>query len=333
MPTFPQISFVIALSLLSSSAFATSYYQEEIDEDYEKILSKKFLIKIDANNDKKISFDELLAYKTKKTQQRLTNSINALFNRCDKNKDDKIDKTEVVKVNVYSSRTYYGSYNTYSAPQRCAFNIDRLNAYDTNEDGVLDRSEAEGAVSYRPNKKLRKKQQSQEKKRQNRQAKESFKRCDKDSDQQLSLREAASMDCNMVTEQFDAHDKNKDGYLSLKERLLNIKYSDYAKPKKPKNQYASNYKPYTLTPLDILQSSFYSCDKNTDGRLAKAETASKECVQELWFFNQTDRDDDGFISNKELQTAILKQSFDAMDNDKNGLLEGKEFKGSKVRYL
>ena len=42
---------------------------------------------------------------------------------------------------------------------------------------------------------------------------------------------------------------------------------------------------------------------------------------------------EGFISNKELQTAILKQSFGAMDNDKNGLFESNEFKGSKVHYL
>ena len=336
LSTLQQLSLIIAVSLMTSSTFATTYYQEDIDEDYQKILSKKFLKKIDSNKDKKVSFDELLAYKTKKQRERLKNNIDRLYKTCDKNKDDKIDKTEVVKVNFEAPVIYDDQHNGKMA---CSLNTDKLSAYDNNGDGFIDKKEAEDIVNYRPNKKFRKIQKLRQKKRASIQAKKSFKHCDKDHDEQLSLREAASINCNMVTEQFDAHDKNKDGYLSLEERLIEIPYNEYAYPKGTNPPVVDTfYLPpsdvkYTPTPFDLLQTAFSLCDKNEDGRFAKSEAIGKSCKQEMWFFNQTDRNNDGFINDLELEAATLKNSFEQMDTDKNGFLEGKEFKGSQIRYL
>lgn len=340
MPTFQQMSFILALSLFTSPVFSTMYYEEEIDEDYEKILSKKLLKKIDTNKDKKVSFEELLSYKNKKAQQVLNSRIESLFKHCDKNKDDKIDPTEAIKAKP-DDADYYHDYTlpSDSKPQKCTFNTDRLTAYDNNEDGFLDRKEAGDAVNFRPTKKAKKQREERITKQQNAQLKNIFKTCDKNQDQQLSFREAASMNCNMVTEQFDAHDKNKDNYLSLKEHLLDVQYSD-----DPQTANTINMENNTLsndsnsyqknsTPLNILQNSFDTCDKNEDQRLAKSETISKNCTLEMWFFNQTDQNNDGFINSKELQAAELKDNFDDMDTDKNGLLEGKEFKGSRVRHF
>lgn len=326
---------MLLLSLLSATVYASNY-NEPVDEEYEKVLSKKYFDLINGNDDDKISFDELLRYVEEKRQKQLDQQLTSLFEACDKNADDRIamDEAFVIKENDQGYYDYSGTNNYPTASQKvCHMSTDRLEAYDKNGDGFMDKTEAEESLnSITPNAKLKKKQQSRHEKQRIKQTTDTFYRCDTDKDKQLSLREAASINCNMVTERFDAHDKNGDGFLSLEERLLNIQYTDYAKPATPVPSRYTYTSAYQQTPYEKLSVVFYSCDTDQDGRLAKGETVAKNCDVEIWFFSQTDRNEDGFISGNEYKIAEIKNNFDTMDVNKDGLLDTVEFKGSKVRY-
>ena len=76
-----------------------------------------------------------------------------------------------------------------------------------------------------------------------------------------------------------------------------------------------------------LETAMYECDTDEDGRLGKHETIEANCKQDMLFFDQVDHNQDGYVSDKELQRQRMKKQFDRMDKNKDGVLDRSEFKG------
>jgi len=293
---------------------------------------------VDLNKDGKISFDENLEFKKQKKQARDKKEIDRLMKGCDKNQDgmittnelpsedqmrvqiDEIDPTEVKDLGTLLS-------------SRCMFPKEILEMMDLNEDGVLTREELlQGIASDRaPNKKIEKKMQKKMLSREAKRRKKEFSKCDTNSDEILTLREAFSMRCSLhlYTEQFDAYDTNNDSILTIDELAKVVKPVEFKPVEDP--GYLERIK--NMPPLSRLQTAMYECDKDEDGRLSKSETVGARCEQDEVYFDKVDHDLDGYISSEEIDRMRRKKEFDRKDKNKDGFLDVKEYKSKRIyRY-
>lgn len=287
----------------------------------------------DNNSDGKISFDEFLKFEAFKNKERDNKQTDQLIKGCDKNKDGMISVNELVAEDDLQKQmeTY-----EFVEPEnleamlssRCMLPKEMLEMMDDNEDGVITREELMLSSSgNRPSSKKReKKMQKKMLTREANQRKKSFSKCDANSDEILTLREAVSMHCylGMNTEQFDAYDTDGDSIITIDELAKEIKRVEYRPVDDPKMIERRRKMP----PFERMQSAFYECDKDEDGQFSKAEAIGAKCEQDLAYFDTVDHNLDGYISNKEMQRIRLKKSFDRMDKNKDGTLDSKEYKRS-----
>ncbi len=296
---------------------------------------------VDLNKDGKISFDENQEFKKQKKLARAKKETERLIKGCDKNQDGMITLNELpsedqMQVQL-SELSEIDPTETKDLSEilssRCMFPKEILEIMDFNEDGVLSAEELlQGVSSERaPNKKIEKKMEKKRLSREAKRRKKEFAKCDTNSDEILTLREAFSMRCSLrlYTEQFDAYDTNNDGILTIDEVAKVVKPVEFEPPEDP--EYIKRRK--NMPPLARLQAAMYECDKDEDGRLSKSETVGARCEQDLVFFDKVDHNLDGYISNEEIERIRSKKEFDRMDKNKDGFLDAKEYKSQRIyRY-
>jgi Ca2+-binding EF-hand superfamily protein len=248
--------------------------------------------------------------------------------KCDANKDGRISANEVEKVSYDEIDFSKGK------PDDCRVPAPVLENMDLNGDGIITRQEiiTSADVSRRPPRRMRKVMKKQQQERMRKFQKKQFKRCDKDQSNYLTLREAASMKCNIYTEMFDARDKDGDQLISVEEMMADVKpprfeVEDVADKKRIIEQERK------MPPHISLQRKMFECDKNGNGKLDIAETASKECEVDLSYFNSVDANADKAIDSIELRRVRMKVQFDQLDKNKDSFLDKKEFIGSRIRYM
>jgi len=289
----------------------------------------------DKNNDEKVSFEELMDYKALQKRERAKKEAERLMQGCDKNKDGMVTLSELPDEEDMQFRLEGLDHDEINnidkiMASRCMFPKEILEIMDFNEDGSLTLEEiTQGVSSDRPpNRKIEKKMEKKMLSRAAKRREKEFTKCDKNSDGILTLREAVSMRCSLhlFTEQFDAYDTNTDSFLTIDEVSQEIKQVEFEPPEDPELIERRRKMP----PLERLQSAFYDCDKNKDGRLDKSETIGASCEQDMVYFDTVDNDLDGSITEKELQRMRSKKEFDRVDKNKDGMLDSKEYKRSRI---
>ncbi len=321
---------LLILTLAISASLQASDMYSPPEDDVEKAVSTTLFSKIDSNKDSQISLDEIVTYRAQADRKREEARANQIMANCDTNKDGQIGGDELKEFSMDKFDPALDG-----GPDDCRVPPQIIEMMDLDGNGLISKNEImEGSMQHRrPPSKLRKKIEAKLKKKEDVRMKkiqqEQFKSCDLDKDQFLTLREAASMRCNIYTEMFDARDKDNDSLISLEEMLAHVEHPIFEPEHKPSRM---NITP-KLPPSVQLDRIMFTCDKNENGRLELDETAGKECEVDLNFFNSVDRDNDGAIDYKETKRLRMKQTFDRMDSNKDGLLDKNEFKGSRVRYM
>ncbi len=323
-----KTSFSILFAMLAmNTALHASSYAYELDDSYEKAISATMFNKVDTDKDGRVTFEEIYEFRTADERKRNKTQADDILRKCDKNKDGEIAKDELAEQTTY---TY--DPQAHIDPNYCPLNTETMEMVDIDEDGVISKKELMNMSSnqQRPSKKIRKKMKSRQDKQMQELQKEQFKRCDKDEDQFLTLREAASMNCNIYTEMFDTKDKDSDSLLSEKEMMAS------AEPPKFEGKLGNNgyeeYK-YEMPPSTLLMMQMSTCDENDNNKLELIEMGGKECEVDLTFFNSVDENGDGAIDHTETKRMHMKQTFDELDANKDGWLDDKEFVGSRIRYM
>ena len=327
------LSLLLGLSI-STSAFAIMPPPELSSEDneIEAAISATLFTKIDTNKDKKVSFDEVFHYRTvdekRRNKKRAEKSADEAMAKCDVNKDGEISGDEVEKISLADM--------DFSNPQQdndCRIPAPILEAMDANGDGTITRQEIieSASIHRRPPRRIRKGMKKREQKRMQKFQKEQFKRCDKDQNNYLTFREAASMRCNIYTEMFDARDKDGDQLISEEEMMANVKPPRLEEDLKENKRMVEMER--KMPPHVSLQRKMFECDENENGKLELAETATKKCEVDLSFFNSIDINADKAIDNNEARRIGMKSQFDQMDKNNDGTLDKKEFIGSRIRYM
>ncbi len=320
-----SLSILFAMLAMNTALHASMYAPP--DDGYEKAISTTLFNKVDTDNDGKVTFEEIYEFRTADERKRNKTQADEILRKCDENKDGEIAKDELGEPITYT-------YDPRSLidPNHCPFNTESMEMIDIDEDGVISKKELMDMPSnqQRPSKKIRKKMKTQQDKQMQELQKEQFKRCDKDEDQFLTLREAASMNCNIYTEIFDSKDKDSDSLLSEKEMMAS------AEPPKfegmPDEGSQDHYK-YEMPPATLLEMQMSTCDENDNNRLELIEMGGKECEVELTFFNSVDENGDGAIDHTETKRMHMKHTFDELDANKDGWLDDTEFVGSRIRYM
>ena len=324
--TFPLLIITLAIS---ASLQATVMYQPP-EDDFEKAISATLFGKVDVNKDSKVSLDEIIAYRTEANRKRDEARVNKIMKNCDINKDGQIGGDELKEFSMDQFDPMVDG-----GPDDCRIPTQVIEMMDLDGNGFISKKEIiEGTSQHRrPPKNLRKKIESRMKKADDERMKkfqlQQFKDCDKDKDQFLTLREAASMRCNIYTEMFDARDKDNDSLISEEEMLAKVEHPVFDDEHKPEPVKFD----HKLPPSVQLERVMHTCDKNENGQLELDETASKKCEVDLSFFNSVDHNNDGTIDYMETERMRMKRTFDQMDDNKDGFLDNKEFKGSRVRYM
>lgn len=285
----------------------------------------------DKNGNGKISFEEFYQFDKLQNKQRAEKEIKRMMSQCDKNNDGIISKDELTSEDDMEKYLDPIAYDDFDESERfnklnkrCMFPQEAMDFLDVDGNGSVSREEMMLSVSNkRPSKKMERKLENRMQAREAKRKKKEFTTCDSNADQLLSLREIVSMKCSihLFTEQFDAHDTNKDDYLSVEELTAKIKEIKFKRPGLPSEAERRKKMP----PLMRLESSLYECDKDEDGRLSKNETIEAQCEQDMVYFDTVDHNQDGYVSQEELQRMRLKERFDRMDKNNNGFLEKAEF--------
>ncbi len=294
--------------------------------------ANKTLKVMDKDGDSKISFDEFYDFQEQQKKQRAEKEVKRMMSQCDKNKDGSISKDELAsedEVEKYLDPIAYDDFDeserVNALNKRCMFPLEAMEFLDIDGNGSVSREEMLQANSQgrRPSKKMERKLEKRMQKREAKRKRKEFSSCDTNGDQLLSLREIVSMKCtiHMFTEQFDAYDKNKDQLLTIDEITANIKPVEFRPPGMPSEAERRKKMP----PLMRLETSMYECDKDEDGRLGKNETIEAQCEQDMLYFDTVDHNQDGYVSQDELQRMRMKKRFDRLDKNKNGFLEKAEF--------
>ncbi len=314
---------VLALAISTTSQASTFSMP---DDDIEKAISSTLFTKVDVDKDGKVSLDEIINFRMLEEKKRSEERADEMLAQCDKNKDGKIGGDELQK---FSIDEYIPTEPT--DPNDCRVPEEVLDMMDTNSDGFISRKEViEGSMQHhRPPKKIADKLKKKQDERMKKYQKEQFERCDKDKNEYLTLREAASMNCMIYTEMFDARDKNTDSLISLEEMMADVKAPVYEGPEGEQPDMGDYEMPASVK-LNMLLS---TCDKNDNGKLELSETASKECEVEMSLFNASDHNSDGAIDYTETRRLGIKDTFDELDLNSDGWLDKKEFKGSRIRYM
>jgi Ca2+-binding EF-hand superfamily protein len=331
---------VIFLSLAVSTIAYADIYTSQQDNDIEAAISTTLFTKVDVDKDGKVTFDEIYNYRIKEDKKRDEAQAQELFTKCDKNKDGKVGASELKVISFESV-----DFGANGKPDECSVPKEVIEMMDENGDGFLTKKEvmAMTANRGRPPKKIRERIEKQAEKRREKYQKEQFKRCDKDNDNFLTLREAASMRCSFYTEKFDAQDKNGDELISLKEMMMDVEPIQFENDLVDDGGMAGGIPDGShldarsverqMPPLVKLQIRMSTCDKNDNGKLEMSETAGKKCSIDITFFNSVDHNGDSVIDDSEVNRVRMKQTFDELDSNHDGWLDKKEFKGSRIRYM
>jgi Ca2+-binding EF-hand superfamily protein len=289
--------------------------------------------KMDKNGDSKVSFDEYYDFDELQKKQRAKKEIKRMMSQCDKNGDGSISKDELTSegdMEKYLDPVAYDDFDESERlkqlNQRCMFPQEAMDFLDMDGNGSVSREEMAQMIMQdrRPSKKMERKLEKRMQKREAKRKRKEFSSCDKNADQLLSLREVVSMKCSLhlFTEQFDAYDKNKDQLLTVEELTTEIKPVEFRPPGMPSEAELRK----KMSPLMRLESAMYECDKDEDGRLGKNETIDARCEQDMVYFDTVDHDQDGYISQNEIQRMRMKKRFTRMDKNKNGFLDAGEMK-------
>ena len=283
----------------------------------------------DSNGDNTITFDEYIKGKELKERKRSEKEFTKVFLECDKNKDGMLSLDELPAEDEMFLDVGVEQYEK----NLCKFPKEAMEVVDQNGDKMVSREEVLDTISNsrHPNKKVEDKLEKKALKRAAQGRIKNYTRCDTDSDTLLSMREAFSMKCNLTlfTEQFDAYDSNLDGFLSIEELGAEVKSVPYRTGFDSKMLETRKKMP----PLLQLESSMYECDKDSDGRFSKSEAVGVQCEQDMVYFDRVDNNQNGYITQEELDRMRSRKTFDRMDKDKDGVLNLSEFSRSGSAFI
>lgn len=295
---------------------------------------KKSFNNMDKNYDGKISVNETIDYQKIQKEQRKKEEFDQILKNCDKNNDGTISKDEFSpEKNFFDVMGGATPVEGTNSPEElfknsCMLPPFAMDIMDFNEDGILTTDEVKRAVmsdkppTKKAKEKLEKKMNSVEVNRKSKQ----FKKCDKNQDEILSLREAVSSKCSIImfTEEFDAHDSNGDRYLSTEEIGKKIKPVMRESDLPPLE--ALNGMP----PLVRLEMVMHECDKDQNEQLERSETITARCEVDPSLFEKIDHNQNGSIEQDEMQRMHQKENFDRNDKNKDGFIDKAEFKPDLV---
>ncbi len=311
--------YIVLLPLfLISTLFA-------LDDSNQKQKNENSLfLQFDINKNDRISFKEIHDYKVESDTKRLKIEIRKIFKRCDQNKDGKISKEEAA---------FEIGKNEKQIDKECRLPAIVLDTMDLNQDGFLDKNEAleniRLSISQRSKitKQMRQKLKEREEKIRAKYIVKRFEICDKDKDEQLTLREATSRICGYDSDSFDELDKDHDELLSFDE--MSVKRD----PQKILQKKLKSKKFQQASPEKKLPMAMYLCDSDNDGILSKNEAFYADCNIKSSVFKKYDFNKDGFIDRDESGMVYEFESFQKYDKNKDGFLDKKEFLKSKyARY-
>lgn len=289
----------------------------------------KIFKKSDSNNDEKISLEEFLASKEQQRQDSIKDEVDGHMKSCDKNKDGRINLNELEPEEITEINAPTKSNNTYKPNSRCIYSAEQLEAMDINKDLVLTKAEMIKAITeeHSPNKQDETRLGNSMLAMEVEHRKQDFLKCDVNSDEILTFREAFSTHCNLRTlrldtETFDAHDADNDGILTIDELGKKVNTVDHEQAK----DLESIARRKAMPNLYRLEMALEECDRNKDGRLGKEETIDDECEQDLTYFDTVDNDQNGYITGEEMQEMREVERFKGLDENNNGMLDIMEYK-------
>ncbi len=325
---FPSILHADQLSNNTAEILSSPPPLPPIPEEYMPMGPVKSLqsafIKMDKNNDERISFDEQISYQQAQKEKRKLEEFKRIIKECDK------DNNGVISDKEFSAeQALFGMMPSEPTTQhnKCMLPPFARDIMDFDEDGILTIAEVKRAImsDKPPTPKAKRKIENKLQQMEVKQKTKQFEKCDINKDQMLSLREAFAVNCQITnsTEDYDAYDTNLDNYLSVEEMGKKVKSII------PENDLPPEVLK-SMSPLDRLEMRFFQCDINSDERLDKDETRSTACHVEAELFSKADRNQDNAIEQSEMRRLRMQQSFEKNDKNHDGFLDKTEFKPEMI---
>ena len=246
---------------------------------------------IDKDNSKSISREEiLLSFKTPMAMREMINRVPKIdklqifkdrLKRCDKNEDGNISLIEATSRGCYiTSDTFL----QYSPNYKTSFKIDK--------------------VAHAP--KHNKKEEIEY----------DFKKCDSNSDNNLTLVEATSKWCHLTSDDFIELDRDKNNYLDKRE--FSQMYAEDVKPPKMPFKIMKD-----MPPEAKIHIAFAQCDEDENRKMSRDE--AKKCEISMEIFNRFDYDKSNTIEQNDLETMQRHREFERVDMNSDKKIDQKEF--------
>jgi Ca2+-binding EF-hand superfamily protein len=266
----------ITTLLLATSSFATA---EKFDlQEEQKKLSDKVFNYYDQDKNKALSFDEFSSFSKDMRRKEIEKRVAKTIKSCDKNGNGKIERTEIPTEEALMKLFEKDSFQI--RRDICHFREMEFKEIDQNEDNI---SSTEEMITFyqisrytqlkiaRPNKEQMEKSALKN-------FKYHLKRCDKNSDNNITLIEITSEQCFMTSNTFLQYSSDPKGSFEV-EKVT----------KAPKYDMEDNF-------TGMID----RCDENGDKKLDLVEATSNKCHLSSNEFTKIDQDKSGFIVGSEL---------------------------------
>jgi len=324
MKNISQIITIILLFIMTACSATKKESLQGIAELNTKVSKVRFDY-IDNNSNNKISEQEFITYEKDKRQFREHSHINNLIESCDENGDKQISLDEIPEQNTNEPIAYE---EMQMPNKRCHMNKHHFNFKDTNHDGILTFDEliAERPITPMPVPFKDRKEEMEK------YLKEKYKKCDKDNDEKLTLKEATSTACHMPSADFTEADINSDEFLTLQE-VLEIATKKYEESMNSHRTQPAPVKLPASAPKEVrLMMSMQRCDTNKDRKLSEAELTSESCGFTKEDFIESDHNKDGYFSHEDMAILNLLRNFKRLDSNQDEFLSFDEFRKNLGLY-
>ena len=250
------------------------------------------------------------------------------FKFIDKDKSENISKEEIL---LSFNRQRFRMPEEMEIPKRDELKLfkERLKGCDKNEDGEITLVEATADMCYmssdtflqyssNPKKsfkidKVTNAPKDDKKERMEHQ----FKECDSDKNQKLTLVEATSKWCQIVSsDSFSRLDTDENSYLT-KSELFKM-YDEHRRPSKMPFKIMKE-----MPPEAQIHIAFGQCDEDRNGKMSKAE--AKSCELSMEIFEKFDYDKSNTIEQNDLEMMEQEAEFKMVDMNSNNKIDPKEF--------
>ena len=262
--------------------------------------------------------------------------MDRMFSRCDSNHNYKIDYSEArMSIIVDKNNSYYNSdaidpnyVYLPSVNYACIVSQNDFKEYDLDSDKLVSFTEFTRYLKTKKAQPVVNKELLTGMIINN--AKDRFKQCDNNSDQNIDKKEAVLKTCHIDKSVFTIADKNKNDFISIEELVsLPAKYARFRHflylPSKDDKIECVSYLADTSETYELLLESIDECDNNGDVKLNKSEATAEKCGFIEEEFLEADTNKDGFFEYKDVDLMREIRLFHKIDVDSNGKLDFDEW--------